>query len=75
MRKKRPYKFYIYLDKTNGKTIAIKGVVTPKPRDWMHVVYEWNVEAQKYSMACFPEIPNYLLFSDRFLLIGKTLTK
>lgn len=68
------YKFYIYLDKESGSTIAIKSKQTPKPRKRMHVVYEWCVNDREWAMATFPEIPNNLLFSKRFLLIDKIPT-
>ena len=63
-------KFYIYLDKTTGQTIAIKGKQRPKPKDRMKIVYEWYIPDEAYRMAIFPEIPNNVLFSDRFIFIG-----
>lgn len=67
-------KLYIYLDKTSGAIIAIKGKKRPTRSARMKVVYEWCVEEQKFIMANFPEIPNNLLFSNRFIWVG-TLTK
>lgn len=66
-------KLYIYLDKESGKTIGIYSKQKPRKRNSMYVVYEWNCEKREYQMACFPEIPNNILFSERFLFIGSIL--
>lgn len=63
-------KLHIYLDRTSGMTIAIQSYRKPKPRSRMHVVYEWSIEKKKYFMAPFPEIPNGVLFSDRFIYLS-----
>jgi len=63
---------YLYFDKLSGKTIAIRSKRNPKPKRRMHIVFEWNIESQKYVMAPFPEIPNSTLFSDRFVKLGVT---
>jgi len=64
-------KYYIYLDRDSGKTIAIKSKQQPKSREQSYIVYEWDLESRRYQMACFPEINPSLLVSKRFLFIGK----
>ena len=66
---------YIYLDKTNGQTIAIKGSTKPRKSKRMKVVYDFNVDKGKYCMAIFPEIFDSVLFSDRFVYLGRIGTK
>ncbi len=62
---------HIYLDTENGKTIGIRNKRKPVRRKQMYVVYEYDSKLKKYGMACFPEIKNSLLFSDRFIYLGK----
>lgn len=72
--RKIPYKLYFYLQKESGKVIAIRSKQVPRPKYYMRVVREWDVESGKFRiMACFPEITNDLLFSDKFLPIGHIL--
>jgi hypothetical protein len=68
---KRETKLYIYLDRKEGGIIGIKSKQKPRKSKRMKVVYEYLVKEKGFGMAPFPEIPNNVFFSDRFLFIGK----
>lgn len=63
-------KYYVYLDQSSGKTIAVRSNRTPKPKSRMYVVFEWDIGSKQYVIAPFPEIPDSVFFSGRFRKLG-----